>query len=207
MDMDMTLKQLADSRRIKYDSLYRKARRKYPSIGWTADTDVSPDIAAELVGKKSAGRKQATKNDPLPHVKQPSAEVREAPAFEWPTITVDHFLAAVIYGHCVLIAYDLTVIFAAPGLIASLLIFAIKHAAVRYSLKSDYENANDALYVCFLLDILAVYGHYVVFQQSISSAYIGRMGPNGVFVSTLILAGVVAFGSWFSLYMLKNSQK
>lgn len=57
-----------------------------------------------------------------------------------------------------------------------------------------------------MLDVLAIYGHYVVFRQTISPDFIYRMGDGGTFWATAILAGIVAFGAWFSLYMLKNIQ-
>lgn len=69
-DERKTLAELAISAGWKYDTLWKKAKREYPSVKWTANTEVPADIAGVLTAsgrrnsaKRSAPRKAAPVKD------------------------------------------------------------------------------------------------------------------------------------------------
>src|SRR5690606_4769302 len=109
---------------------------------------------------------------------QPAPDVEVTPSapgrakFEWPKFGLSEFLALVVYGHTALVWYEVAVIFAVPGFLAGVVLFALKHAAVmicRSGTHSDY--APDALGVAFVLDALAVWVHYAAFQDAMPDRF------------------------------------
>jgi hypothetical protein len=79
-----TLAELAISAGWKYDTLWKKAKREFPSVGWTAKTEVPADIAEQLItsgrrnsaAKKTAPRKAAKKD----FIRTPAPILENTPA-------------------------------------------------------------------------------------------------------------------------------
>lgn len=142
-----------------------------------------------------------TVNQPAPAVEAiPPAPGRAK--FEWPTFGLSEFLALAVYGHTALVWYEVWVIFQVPGILAGVVLFALKHAAVvicRNEKFSDYTS--DALGVAFVLDALAVWVHYTAFGDAMPA----RFKDGAEFWAALVLGLVVASGAFMSLYFTSKT--
>jgi len=203
----MTLKELADKSGQRYNSVWRKAVRKYPDIAWTADTELQPDIAAELSGKKKRTVRRTT--PVLPSVKMPVGQHREnAPVVDiqpdkGPDVNrirraaFDLTCISIVFGHAVLIWYDCAAMWGTPGLIAGGIAFLVVLATLLIATDNTRERTSEtALWVVFLIDVSAWWIHYPTFLRS---ANIGE-------VQTGALAALLCAFSFAALYIYRDSK-
>lgn len=124
--------------------------------------------------------------------------------FQWPSFGLSDFLALAVYGHTALVWYELWVIFQVPGILAGIVLFALKHAAVVICRAEKYEDyAADALGVAFVLDGLAVWVHYTAFGDAMPD----RFKDGAEFWAALVLGLVVAAGAFATLYFTNKTAK
>lgn len=157
--------------------------------------------------KNSRAAKQPAKKSQTvspPTAKEQPAETPAPSRFKLPTFTINDFLALAIYGHTALVWYEVASIFALPGFLAGVVLFAMKHTATTL-VKDEKRNAihSDVLGVAFVLDALAVFPHYTVFVDALPERYAQQMGAEGTFWAALVLAIVVAAGAFLSMYFIK----
>jgi len=123
-----------------------------------------------------------------------------------PAVGVEHLLALIVVGHSILVGCELYTLLAWPGLFAALVVFGLKTAAVVLSLDSRYEKfAADAVGVCLLLDILAVFLHRYTFFFSISALTTQRLGYEVVEYMCIALSLIVSGGSFAALFLIKKT--
>lgn len=137
-----------------------------------------------------------------PAVEQLPPAPRWYEKINWPTFGLSEFLALAVYGHTALVWYEVWVIFQVPGILAGVVLFALKHAAVvicRNQKFSDY--AADALGVAFVLDSLAVWVHFTAFGDAMPD----RFKDGAEFWAALILGLVVASGAFMALYFTSKT--
>ena len=109
-----------------------------------------------------------------------------------------------MYGHTALVWYELWVIFRVPGILAGIVLFALKHAAVVICRSAKYDDyAADALGVAFVLDGLAVWVHYTAFGDAMPN----RFKDGAEFWAALVLGLVVAAGAFVTLYFTNKTAK
>jgi len=216
-----TLAELAETYGRKYDTIWRKAKRTFPGEVWTATSAVTEDVARILIGDvpaprpaisapaKAATSKQIIRTIETIPVNQPAPAVENTPApgrakFVWPSFGLSDFLALAVYGHTALVWYELWVIFQVPGILAGIVLFALKHAAVVICRAEKYEDyAADALGVAFVLDGLAVWVHYTAFGDAMPD----RFKDGAEFWAALVLGLVVAAGAFATLYFTNKTAK
>jgi len=227
-----TLAELAETYGWKYDTLFRKAKRIFPSEAWAKNSVVTEEIGRVLIGDvppprpapsaKRAPRVWTPESGPngkefreaLPEIQKefsnqpaPAAENTPAPGrakFTWPSVGLSEFLALAVYGHTALVWYELWVIFQVPGILAGIVLFALKHAAVVICRAEKYEDyAADALGVAFVLDGLAVWVHYTAFGDAMPD----RFKDGAEFWAALVLGLVVAAGAFVTLYFTNKTAK
>src|SRR5690606_38796543 len=126
--------------------------------------------------------------------------------WKWPSFGLSEQLAVAIYGHTALVWYGVGSIFAVPGVLAGVVVFAMRHAAVMICRKEQYAGyAADALGVAFGLDALAIYVHYTAFREALPANFLARMGTGGAHWASLILGAVVACGAFMALYFTNRT--
>lgn len=195
-------------------------RVAFPKIGldnFAKVRTLSPDEVARISAypfrkkntgdkPKSAAKQPAKKSHDSQTVSPSPDKAQEAPGrgFSWPRFSINDFLALAIYGHTALVWYEVATIFALPGFLAGVVLFAMKHTATTL-VKDEKRNAihSDVLGVAFVLDALAVFPHYTVFIEALPDRYAQQMGTEGTFWAALILAIVVAAGAFLSMYFIK----
>jgi len=204
-----TLAEYAERTGQIYDTVYRKAKRKIPSVEWTAGSVVTPELYEVL----AAGKSDKTKPRSVRIEKKPEAirlpEKPDTPparqAFRLPSFGLSDFLIVAVYGHTLLVWYEIGTLFALPGILAGLIVFAMKHAALMICRTERLSSlAGDAIGVAFVLDALALYVHYTVFSDSLPPRLAQQMGATGAFWCALVLGGVVATGAFTALCFVKN---
>lgn len=201
---EMTLKELADNNRIKYNTLWKKAGRKFPSVEWKADTEVTPEHAAELL-KKPGGRNNGNSSrKKSPTVSPPTAkeqpEATPAPSRSWPTIAqIRHFavgalLVSVVVCHAGLVWYDCAHLYGWAGFIGGLAVFLVVLAAVLLASDPDnYGTSEAALWFIFIVDCAAWWVHFPVFQTpDISDTITGA------------LCAFICASSFVALYLFRD---
>lgn len=203
----ITLEQLAEISGVKYDTLWRKARRIFPAEVWVKSSVVTAEQKDALVPPPagSVRRKPAIKKTlpppPPTEAKQPAVDAPPA-RFRLPSFGISEFLALAIYGHTFLVWYEIAIIFGMPGILAGVVVFALKHAAVvicRSGRFSDY--VQDVLGVAFILDLLAVWAHHAAFADAMPSRFAAADGN----IAAWVLGLVVAAGAFLSLYFTEKT--
>lgn len=191
------------------DTVYRFARRKFPAQNWSINSAVTPELLVAL----TAGKSDKTKPRSVRIEKKPEAirlpEKPDTPparqAFKFPSLGLSDFLVVAVYGHTLLVWYEIGTLFALPGILAGLIVFAMKHAALMICRTERLSSlAGDAIGVAFVLDALALYVHYTVFSDSLPPRLAQQMGATGAFWCALVLGGVVATGAFTALCFVKN---
>lgn len=214
MEKILTLTDVAETYGRKPDTLWRKAKRIWPEREWRLSSAVTEEEGRILLGDEPAPlpapvrRKKEIRTTQPYTVNQPALAVEAIPPapgrakINWPTFGLSEFLALAVYGHTALVWYEVWVIFQVPGILAGVVLFALKHAAVvicRNEKFSDY--AADALGVAFVLDSLAVWVHYTAFGDAMPD----RFKDGAEFWAALILGLVVASGAFMSLYFTSKT--
>lgn len=194
-----------DAIRKKLVRLSEKYPDVFPDASWNIDRMFNPDQVRMIVGRVS-GRRPAKKTKPVSTAPPTSPDkATPAPAGSFPKFGLTDFLSVAIYGHTALVWYEVSAIFAVPGFLAGVILFAMKHTVT--TLVKDAERNSlhgDALGVAFVLDGLAMYAHYTVFVDSLPDRFAGQMGEAGVFWASIVLAAVVATGAFMALYFIKS---
>lgn len=198
---DMTLGQLADKTGKNYDTIYRYVRRNFPDIGWTKDTDVPPDIAAVISGKKR-GKKAAVKSEGKPEKqpdKEPEGKTEEIVDFAaWRTAAFSWILVCIVIGHAGLIWFDCGVLWGAAGVIGGGMAFLISLAAVLLSFDSNRPRTSGfALSIAFFIDCAAWFVHFPTFKAS--ATHVGDL-------QTGFISAFMCLFSFAALYMLRDSK-
>lgn len=222
MEKLLTITEVAETYGRKPDTLWRKAKRTWPERKWSLFSAVTEEEGRILLGDwpapvpakprkpKSIIRTPAqhTVNQPAPAIEAippaPGRAKRQWPVIKWPTFGLSEFLALAVYGHTALVWYELWVIFQVPGILAGVVLFALKHAAVVICRSAKYEDyAADALGVAFVLDGLAVWVHYTAFGDAMPD----RFKDGAEFWAALVLGLVVASGAFVTLYFTNKTAK
>lgn len=213
----ITAKEIAKREKVDIATIRLRWNANFGKGTFDSNRELSPEQVEILSRSKRAGkemkpRKQKTIiRTPAQHTVNQPAPVDEAlpPApgrakFEWPTFGLSEFLALAVYGHTALVWYEVWVIFQIPGILAGVVLFALKHAAVvicRNEKFSDYTS--DALGVAFVLDGLAVWVHYTAFGDAMPD----RFKDGAEFWAALVLGLVVASGAFVTLYFTNKTAK
>lgn len=204
--------ELARNRKVKYDTLYRKARRKFPSEIWDAESVVRPEHIAVLFPEKRElirrKRKAMFTAEQQPDYIQPAPAEPGAPDTPparqgWRLFDLPALLAVVIYAHTLLVWYEIATIFVMPGVFAGVILAAMKHAAVVVVRSGKFGDAvYHVLGIAFLLDALAWYVHFTAFFAALrESRYMTEMGQNSYAVAG-VLAAVVCSGAFVALFLI-----
>lgn len=204
-----TLAEFAERTGQIYDTIHRKAKRKIPSVKWTASSAVTPELYEALSTKGSAKekrprsvRKETSEAIRLPE-KPDTPPARQAlPSL--PKLDLSTFLIVAVYGHTLLVWYEISQLFGVPGLLAGVIVFAMKHAGLMICRNEKYLSLGEnALSVAFVLDALALYVHYTVFSDALPPHIAAQMGSVAAARCAGVLGGVVATGAWVAMWMVK----
>ena len=156
-----------------------------------------PDIQKEFSSETIGNNQPAPANEAIPPTPGRAK-------FQWPSVGLSEFLALAVYGHTALVWYELWVIFQVPGILAGIVLFALKHAAVVICRSAKYDDyAADALGVAFVLDGLAVWVHYTAFGDAMPD----RFKDGAEFWAALVLGLVVACGAFVTLYFTNKTAR
>jgi hypothetical protein len=202
----------------KPDTVYRLARRKFPAETWTLNSAVTPELSAMLSGKVPAEKPAVVRvSVPAPSRKNIASENKAVPetpmakaparaAFpKLPTLDLSEFLIVAVYGHTLLVWYEIATIFGMPGALAGVVVFAMTHAALMICRNERLMSlASDALGVAFVLDALAWYVHYTAFADAMPARIVAQMGATGAAWSAGVLGLVVAAGAFVAIVLVKN---
>lgn len=218
----ITAKDIAKREGVNIATIRFRWNANYAKGTFDSNRELSPEQVEALSrsAKASAAKKsKAAPRTPAPVVLQPAPDyIQPAPAepgapdtpparqgWRWPVFGLSEFLALAVYGHTALVWYEVAVIFALPGILAGVVLFALKHAAVVICRSEKYTDyAPDALAVAFILDGLAVWVHYTAFSDAMPD----RFKDGAEFWAALILGLVVASGAFVALYFTnKTSQQ
>jgi len=199
-----TLAEYAERTGQIYDTVYRKAKRKIPSVEWTAGSVVTPELYEVL----AAGKSDKTKPRSVRIEKKPEAirlpEKPDTPPARQalPDLhTVRRFsirllLFVAVIGHAGLVWYDLATLWGVPGTIGGGLMFAVMLAAL--GLASDPalpRTSEAALWFVALLDCAAYFVHFEVFDR-----------PDVQIWFTRALCALICACSWACLYLFRDSK-
>lgn len=162
------------------------------------NTDKQSDKRA---AKKPAIKKTLPLLPPSTEAKQPAAATPPA-RFRMPSFGISEFLAVAIYGHTILVWYEVAVIFGVPGILAGVVVFALKHAAVVICRDGRFQDyVTDVRGVALLLDILAIWAHYTAFLDAMPE----RFASADANIAAGVLGVVVSSGAFFSLYFMEKT--
>lgn len=191
------------------DTVYRFARRKFKGQSWSINSVVTPELYEALSTKGSAKekrprsvRKETSEAIRLPE-KPDTPPARQAlPSL--PKLDLSTFLIVAVYGHTLLVWYEISQLFGVPGLLAGVIVFAMKHAGLMICRNEKYLSLGEnALSVAFVLDALALYVHYTVFSDALPPHIAAQMGSVAAARCAGVLGGVVATGAWVAMWMVK----
>lgn len=217
----LTAKDIAKGEGVNIATIRFRWNKVFAKGTFDSNRELSQDevaaISQQTKGRAAKPAKPAPRKAPALPEQQPATVNQPAPAseatppapgrakFEWPTFGLSEFLALAVYGHTALVWYEVALIFGTPGILAGVVLFALKHCAVvvcRSEKFSDYHS--DAFGVAFVLDALAVWVHFTAFCDAMPD----RFRDGAEFWAALILGLVVASGAFVSLYFTnKTSQK
>lgn len=218
----ITAKDIAKREGVDIATIRFRWNANYAKGTFDRNRELSPE-QVEILSRPSKARaakqaKAAPRKAPMLSPEQQPATVNPTPApadepapmppgrakFTLPTFGLSEFLALAVYGHTALVWYEVSVIFALPGILAGVVLFALKHAAVVICRAEKYADyAADALAVAFILDGLAVWVHYTAFSDAMPE----RFKDGAEFWAALILGLVVACGAFVSLYFTEKTSK
>ena len=205
MEHTETLAEYAERTGKIYDTVWRKAKRKIPSVEWIASSVVTPELYEVLTAGKS-GKEKRPRSVPaktsevirLPEKPAPPPEKKQA----LPDLhTVRRFsirllLFVAVIGHAGLVWYDLATLWGVPGTIGGGLMFAVMLAALGLaSDRSLNRTSEEALWFVALLDFAAYFIHFEVFRN-----------PEIGIWYTRALCGLICACSWACLYLFRSSK-
>lgn len=219
----ITAKDIAKREKVDIATIRLRWNANFGKGTFDSNRELSPEQVEILSRSKRAGKEvkpRETKtiirtnetisvNQPAPAIIEamppaPGRAKRQWPVIKWPTFGLSEFLALAVYGHTALVWYELWVIFQVPGILAGVVLFALKHAAVVICRSAKYEDyAADALGVAFVLDGLAVWVHYTAFGDAMPD----RFKDGAEFWAALVLGLVVASGAFVTLYFTNKTAK
>lgn len=211
-DTRKTLAEIAAESGGKYDTVWRKAKRLFPSVAWTASTEVPAEMAIVLIGGKAEKKTRKTFTRPAEPEKKnaisshkPAPGVEPAPArrkFEWPSLhTVRRFLISallflVVILHGALIWYDCGALWGVPGAIGGGAVFAMVFAALLLASDATLpRTSGNALAFMFFVDCAAWKVHYEVFKTPVVENYI-----------TASLCAFICASSFVALWLFRDSK-
>ena len=186
-----------------YDTVYRKAKRKIPSVEWTANSVVTPELYEVL----SAGKSDKTKPRSVRKEKSEAIRLPEKPDTPparqaLPSVRVirrtaiSALLFCVVIGHAGLVWYDLATMWGVPGTIGGGLMFAVMLAALGFASDPAVNRTSEAaLWFAALLDCAAYFVHFEVFDR-----------PDVHIWFTRALCALICACSWMSLYFFRDSK-
>ena len=217
MEKNITLSEFSASGGRKYDTVYRRAKKKFPAEMWGKDSVLSAEHIRALSGKSggSAGGNIRRKNKGMANVEKPAvaevappATLPEAPGApdqqttqagkqsNWPVIldvSISVILIAVVLLHSALIWYDCAALWDTAGAIGGGAVFLVVLAAVLLSFDSGrYGTSEAALYFVFVVDCAAWWVHFPVFRTPVV--------PDSV---TGVLCGFLCACSFIALYLFR----
>lgn len=201
MEKIVTLAELAEKSGGKYDTIYRKAKRKFPSEDWSIDSVLTPEHIAVLSGKSYGRSKKPTVRIPRtvpPEVpaKVVVEEMEEKEPVNFRRIAAGVLLIGVVVGHSGLVWYDCNALWGEPGLIGGGLVFIIALAALLFAADRDLPRTSGAaLWFMFFVDCAAFWVHFPVFKT-----------PNISDTVTAALCIFICASSFVALYLFRDSK-
>lgn len=203
----ITAKELAKNQRVTIDAIRVRWNEVFREIPFDRNAELTAEQIQEL-SRKRTRKPKARVREILPIV-LPAAEAETPPAhtpravrFRWPAFGLSEFLAVAIYGHTILVWYEVAVIFGVPGILAGVVVFALKHAAVTICRSGKFQDyVTDVLGVAFILDLLAVWAHHAAFADAMPERFAADDGN----IAAWILGLVVAAGAFLSLYFTEKT--
>ena len=213
----ITLAELAETSGGKYDTIYRKARRKFPEMEWSANSILSAEHIAVLSGKVSAKRSAPRKAAPVKDfirttetisVNQPAPDVEATPPapgrakFEWPTWPqirrwiFEALAIAIVCGHGFLLWQESAELYGYIGDTCGALIFAVVCLALLIAADSS-RNRTSGFAVWFMLfvDAAAGFVHYEALHTPVV--------PNSMTVGFCVF---ICACSFTALYLFRDSK-
>ena len=202
-----TLAEVARKRKVKYNTLWKKAKRKFPSEVWAEDSAVLPEHLAALFPEKSATKKTIIRTDSTIPVHQPAPAVENTPApgrakFVWPSFhqvrrfLISALLFTVVVMHGLLIWYDCAVLWDIPGQIGGGTVFIVVLAALLLASDSTLpRTSGNALAFIFFVDCAAWKVHFEVFKTPVVDN-----------VVTGSLCAFICAASFIALYLFRDSK-
>ena len=210
----LTAKDIAKQQNVDIATIRLRWNANFEKGTFDSNRELSPEQVEILSQSKRTKRyakpreKKIIRTTQTITVNQPapaSEAIPPAPGrakFSWPDFGLSEFLAIAVYGHTALVWYEVALIFGTPGILAGVVLFALKHCAVvvcRSEKFSDYHS--DAFGVAFVLDALAVWVHFTAFCDAMPD----RFRDGAEFWAALILGLVVASGAFVSLYFTNKT--
>lgn len=186
------------------DTVYRFARRKFPSQNWSINSAVTPELYEVLTaGKSDKTKPRSVRIEKKPETIRLPEKPDTPPARQaLPDLhTVRRFsirllLFVAVIGHAGLVWYDLATLWGVPGTIGGGLMFAVMLAALGLaSDRSLNRTSEEALWFVALLDFAAYFIHFEVFRN-----------PEIGIWYTRALCGLICACSWACLYLFRSSK-
>ncbi|MBK8225413.1 MAG: hypothetical protein IPK73_30735 [Candidatus Obscuribacter sp.] len=204
-----TISEFSERTGRNWDTVVRAAKKKIPTETWGKYSAVTPELIAALSAGKSAKEKRprsvpAKASEVIRLPEKPDTPPARQALPSLPKLDLSNFLIVAVYGHTLLVWYEISQLFGVPGLLAGVIVFAMKHAGLMICRNEKYLSLGEnALSVAFVLDALALYVHYTVFSDALPPHIAAQMGSVAAARCAGVLGGVVATGAWVAMWMVK----
>lgn len=209
-----TIAEFSERTGRNWDTVVRAAKKKIPTEKWGKYSAVTPELLSVLdrgyiitsasytAKPRSVRIEKKPETIRLPEKPAPPPARQALPSL--PKLDLSTFLIVAVYGHTLLVWYEISQLFGVPGLLAGVIVFAMKHAGLMICRNEKYLSLGEnALSVAFVLDALALYVHYTVFSDALPPHIAAQMGSVAAARCAGVLGGVVATGAWVAMWMVK----
>lgn len=205
-----TIAEFSERTGRKWNTVWKFAKRTFPTETWVKHSAVTPELLAALSAGKSGKEKRPRsvriekKPETIRLPEKPDTPPARQALPSLPKLDLSTFLIVAVYGHTLLVWYEISQLFGVPGLLAGVIVFAMKHAGLMICRNEKYISLGEnALSVAFVLDALALYVHYTVFSDALPPHIAAQMGSVAAARCAGVLGGVVATGAWVAMWMVK----
>ena len=212
-----TIAEICEQTGQKEDTVRKRAERKLPEISYSrlyrpsedemeilfpSDRKRRSSVRIMPVSSLPAPRRRSTPKSIQKEVSPAKSETEQ----KKPSLGVDFiwWLKAIIYGHSLLVVWDLWALYKQPGIIAALIAVIFKHAAVILAGSSLNRTSMNALIACFVIDALCAWIHYLAFRLSIDR--LESLSENVALWTSAVLAGFVVSASFYSLFLIRDAK-
>lgn len=208
-----TIAEICEATGQKKDTVRKRMERKMPGLNFSSEYRPSED-EMEILFPSDRKRRSSVRIlpaaspvavRPKPAAK-PQVESKPEPA-PAKSVLGENFifwLKAIIYGHSLLVTWDLWALYKQPGLIAALIAVVFKHAAVILARSSLNRTSMNALIACFVIDGLCTWIHYLAFRLSIDR--LQTISDGVALWTSVVLALFVVSCSFYSLFLIRDAK-